>query len=225
MVENNLIKDSYILVIISSIFTILSILMVFFYAPMEKEMGIIQKIFYFHVPSAVNTFIAFLIIFICGIAFIATEKPIYDLLSLSAAEVGFLFCSMVLITGPLWAKSAWGIWWTWDPRLTTTLILWFIYIAYFFLRASIEDELKSARVAAVFGIIGFVDVPIVFLSIRLWRSIHPVVFSPGKIGLEFSMLLTLIICLFAFLLLMSSLIFIRTKIALQIKYLEELLEN
>lgn len=171
---------------------------VFVYVPTERVMGIIQRIFYFHVPSAWVAFVAFALVFIGSICFLWKKERTWDMLAHASAEIGVVFTTLVLITGPLWAKPVWNTWWTWDPRLSTTLVLWLIYVAYLMLRSFAADEEKAARFAAVFGIIGFVDVPIVFMSIRWWRSIHPVVIQPKSMGMAPPMALTLLISVLAF---------------------------
>jgi heme exporter protein C len=147
--------------------------MVFLYAPIEKTMGAVQKIFYFHVSSAWVSFLAFFFVFIFSLAYLMRRDKKWDDCAAAAAEVGILFCSLVLITGPIWAKPAWGIWWTWDARLTLTLILWLVYVGYIMLRYYVIDPEKKATFSAVIGIIGFIDVPLVYLSIRWWRTQHP----------------------------------------------------
>ncbi len=155
----------------------------FLYAPREKTMGDVQRIFYFHVGSWWIAFLAFGVVFGASIAYLATRKRLYDSLALSSAEIGVIFTSIGLITGPLWAKPAWGIYWTWDARLTTALVLWLIYVAYLMLRRYVPEEEKRANLAAVAGIIGFIDVPIVHFSIRWWRTQHPQPVVMGGPGL------------------------------------------
>jgi heme exporter protein C len=145
----------------------------FLHAPEEKTMGDIQRIFYFHVSSWWIAGLAFLVVFAGSVAFLTTGERKYDTLALASAEVGVVFTTLGLITGPLWAKPVWGIFWTWDARLTTALVLWLIYVSYLMLRHFLPDEEKRARLAAVAGIIGFLDVPIVYMSIRWWRTQHP----------------------------------------------------
>src|SRR5262245_45402540 len=147
----------------------------FLYAPTEQIMGVVQRIFYFHVASAWTALLSFLFVFIGGIMYLITKKKKYDHFSYAAAELGVLFSSVVLVTGPIWAKPVWNVWWTWDPRLTSTFILWLIYIAYLLLRASLRGNPKIREYAAIYGIIGFADVPLVWFSIRWWRTIHPLV--------------------------------------------------
>lgn len=180
---------------------ILALYMVFLYAPREKTMGDVQRIFYFHVGAWWIAFLAFAVVFGASWGFLITRKRSYDQLALASAEVGVLFTTMGLITGPLWAKPAWGIYWTWDPRLTSALVLWLIYVAYLMLRRYIPDETKRANLAAVTGIIGFLDVPLVWVAIRWWRTQHPkpVVMGGPDTGLHPQMLQALLVSLAAFL--------------------------
>ncbi|MCD1261059.1 cytochrome c biogenesis protein CcsA [Paenibacillus athensensis] len=176
------------------------------YAPVESKMGIVQKIFYVHVGSAWSAFFAFFIVFVFSVAFLISKKQTHDHIANISAEVGFLFTTMVLITGPIWGRSSWNAWWSWEPRLTTTLILWFIFLGYFMIRRMDGLWEKKARLAAVFGIIGFIDVPIVFMSIRWWETKqHPIVFGSGPSqkggGVEPEMLVALLAMLLAFTLL------------------------
>jgi len=176
------------------------------YAPVELKMGIVQKIFYIHVGSAWSAFFAFFIVFVFSVAFLISKKQTHDHIANISAEVGFLFTTMVLITGPIWGRSSWNAWWSWEPRLTTTLILWFIFLGYFMIRRMDGLWEKKARLAAVFGIIGFIDVPIVFMSIRWWETKqHPIVFGSGPSqqggGVEPEMLVALLAMLLAFTLL------------------------
>ncbi len=186
---------------------LVSLYLVFKWVPVERQMGPVQKIFYFHVPSAWVAFLAFLVVFVASIMYLKTKLERYDIIAGSSAQVGVVFTTIVLITGPIWGRASWGTWWTWDPRLTTTLILWFIYLAYLIIRNTAKGNEKHLRLAAVFGILGFVDVPIVFMAVRWWRTIHPVVFEANKIGLPPSMLSTLMVCLLTFSLLYLLLLF------------------
>ncbi len=146
------------------------------YAPTESVMGDTQRIFYFHVPAAVNTFISFFIVFIGSIQFLRTRKSYWDKLALSAAQVGILFCLIVLITGPLWAKPVWGVFWRWEPRLTTVLIMFSNYTAYLMLRRFENNSDRILRIASVIGIIAFLNVPLVYFAVDLWaadQQLHP----------------------------------------------------
>src|SRR5450759_2424029 len=178
--------------------------MAFLFAPTEATMGDVQRIFYFHVPSAWAAFLAFAVVFVASIQWLRTKQPRWDAMAVSAAEVGIVFCSIALVTGSIWAKPIWGTWWDWDPRLPTTLILWLIYVSYVMLRTPVEHPARRASLAAVIGIAGFVDVPVVFMSIRWWRTIHPVVLEGTSLNLDPSMVLTLLVCLATFCLLYTS---------------------
>lgn len=171
--------------------------MVFIYVPTERTMGMVQRIFYFHVPLSWVGFTAFAVVFVCSIAYLRTRRDGWDNLARAAAEVGMVFTSLVLITGVVWAKPIWGVWWTWDARLTATLVLWLIYFAYLMVRGYVEERHRGARFAAVIGIVGFIDVPVAALAINLWRTQHP----PALIfegGLAPSMLATLLTSIAAF---------------------------
>ncbi len=181
---------------IVAVFIILAILAAFIGAPTEFLMGDVQRIFYFHVPSAWMAFLAYALVFCFGIAYLATRKAVWDRRALAAAEVGTLFCTIVLVTGPMWAKPVWGIWWTWDARLTSTFVLWLIYLSYLLLRSALRHSPKAALLSAVVGILGFLDVPVVYFAIRLWRTQHPkpVILGGSKSGLDPAMFWTLMLC-------------------------------
>ncbi len=158
----------------------------FFYAPIERSMGVIQKIFYLHLPSAFTAFLAMGVCFTANMLYVFRREQKWDWLGVSAAEVGLAFISVVLITGPIWAHPVWGIWWAWDARLTLTFVLWLLYIAYLLLRSMVEEQVKRALLSAIFGIFAFLDVPLVYFSIRWWRTQHPqpvILGGPGS-GLE-----------------------------------------
>ena len=141
-------------------------------APTERTMGDVQRIFYYHVPSGWVAFLCFFINFVASIAYLAKRSDASDAWAAAAAEVGVVFCTVLLITGPLWARPVWGIWWTWDARLTTTLVLWLIYVSYLVLRRFSAGG-QTQVLAAAFAVFGFVDVPIVYMSIRWFRTQHP----------------------------------------------------
>lgn len=187
----------------------------FVFAPREATMGDVQRIFYFHVPSAWVAFLSFGVVFVASIQWLRTKAYRWDALAVSAAEVGVTFTTVALMTGSIWAKPTWGSWWDWDPRLTTTLILWLIYVSYMMLRSVVENPAKRASLAAVVGIVGFIDVPVVFMSIRWWRTIHPVVITGASIALDPSMVATLLVCLMAFTLFFVQLLRLRVKLELQ----------
>jgi len=145
----------------------------FYYAPIEKSMGIIQKIWYLHVSCAFSSFVAFGICFYANLRYVFTRETKADWLGVSAAEVGLAFILVVLVSGPIWAHPVWGIWWTWDARLTLTFVLALLYMSYLLLRSMIEEPDKRALFSALFGIFAFLDVPLVYFSIRWWRTQHP----------------------------------------------------
>ncbi|MCK8825184.1 cytochrome c biogenesis protein [Fuchsiella alkaliacetigena] len=218
-------KLEFILVWLTFLVTSLAIYMVFIYAPTERVMGDVQRLFYFHVATAWIAFAAFFVVFIASIVYLKNQSSLANILGLASAEIGVLFTTMVLITGPLWARPIWNAWWTWDPRLTTTLILWFIYIAYILIRISAEESEKRGRLAAVFGIVGFINVPIVFMSIRWWRSIHPQVVSGGSFDLDPRMLHALLTSVAAFTLIYLYLLQKRFKVELLQEKLKDIKET
>ncbi|HYA62705.1 MAG TPA: cytochrome c biogenesis protein [Candidatus Sulfotelmatobacter sp.] len=154
----------------------------FFVAPTERTMGDIQRIFYFHVGSAWAAMDAFFVCFIANLLYVWKRQQKYDSLAVSCAEVGLVLTTVVLITGPIWAKPVWGIYWTWDARLTSTFVLWLLYISYLLLRSLIEEADRRALLSALFGIFAFIDVPLVFFSIRWWRTQHPAPVIMGGSG-------------------------------------------
>ena len=144
----------------------------FFLARPDRVQGDAARIVYFHVPMAWVAFLAFFVVFAASVAFLRTRNPRWDRLGRASAEVGVVFTTLVLITGAIWGYPIWGTWWSWDPKLTTTLILWFMYLAYLMVRSYAEPP-RGARYAAIVGIVAFVDVPIVYLSSYWWRTLHP----------------------------------------------------
>lgn len=186
--------------------------LIFFYAPDVKGTGVEQRIFYFHVPIAIVSYLAFLIIFISSILFIKKRHVKWDLLGRSAAEIGLVFTSLVLITGPIWAKPAWETWWNWEPRLTTSLLLWFIYLAYLMVHSLAVEENRGALFAAVVGIVGFVDVPVNYLTIHLWKSTQTSADHPALTSIDSSILFTLFVCMLAVILLFIVLLIYRVSI-------------
>jgi heme exporter protein C len=157
--------------------------LVFVVAPTEAQMGIVQRIFYFHVASAWVAFGCFFAVAGASAMFLWNGSRTADRVAIATAEVGVLFCTFVLITGPIWARPIWGVWWTWDPRLTMTVILWAIYAGYLMLRAFGGEDEAVPRYAAVLGIVGILDIPIIRVSVRLLHGIHPSVLNnpePGR---------------------------------------------
>ena len=170
-----------------------------FIAPDEATMHSIQRIFYFHVPIWTAMFTAFYITCFSNIAWLVTRKSRWDLLGVASAEVGVMCCTIGLVTGMFWGKPVWGTWWTWDARLTTTFLLWLLYISYLLLRGLLDDPQRRASLSAVFGIFASLDMPLVYVSNRLWRTQHPqpVIFGGANSGLQATMGLVLMFCMAA----------------------------
>jgi heme exporter protein C len=135
--------------------------------------GPLQRIFYFHVPAAWIAYLGFAVVFIGSIAYLRTRERRWDLMAHAAAEIGVVFTTLVLITGPIWARPVWGTWWEWDARLTSAFVMWLTYIGYLFLRSLATDQAGAGRLAAIVGIAGFINVPIVHFSVHWWNTLHP----------------------------------------------------
>jgi heme exporter protein C len=198
--------------VVSIVGVLVGLYLAILWAPTEAVMGDVQRIFYFHMPSAwVALGPSFTVVFVCSIIYLVKKDLRYDRIAAASAEIGVMFTTITLVTGPLWARPIWGAYWTWDPRLTTTLVLWFIFIAYLMLRASSPPGHKRARLCAVVGIVGWVDVPIVFMSIRWWRTIHPLLINGQGMNLDSSMAFVLMYCLGVFSLLYVYLLIVRVR--------------
>jgi heme exporter protein C len=151
-------------------------------APIEKRMGIVQKIFYFHVPAAFMTFVAVGVAFVASLLYLIKRKVVFDEWAVAAAELVLVFCTIVLITGPLWGRKAWGVFWVWDPRLTSTFILWLTFIAYHAMRRFSEGRDTGRRIGAGLAILAAIDVPIIHFSVQLWGGQHPIVMQKDGFG-------------------------------------------
>ncbi|UYG98087.1 cytochrome c biogenesis protein [Cytobacillus firmus] len=223
MVNRLLEKSKVPLTFTAAVAIIIQLYIAFYYAPTEKYMGDIQRIMYFHVPSAFVAFVAFALVFVGGVLYLYTKNKQWDYLALSAAEIGVIFTSFVLVTGALWAKPVWNAWWVWeDPRLVTSLILWFMYIAYLFIRASVKGEDRLRKFASVFGIIAFLDVPIVYFSVKWWRTIHPKVIDEQGVHMPVEMAQTLFFSIISFQLLFFMLLIYRFFLERQKEKIKEL---
>jgi heme exporter protein C len=161
------------LAVITGVMMLVDLYFIFMVAPTDSVLGHVQRVFYFHVPIAIMSFLAFFVVFIGSLMYLIKRTPKWDAIAHASAEVGVVFVTLALITGIIWARPIWNTWWTWEPRLTTTMILWLIYVAYLMVRSYAPSQSKGAIYAAVVGIIGFIDVPIVYYSVVWWRSIHP----------------------------------------------------
>jgi heme exporter protein C len=183
-------------------------------APADAVQGDVQRLMYIHVPSAWLAYLAFFGVFVASIAYLRTNKTRWDRLAAASAELGVLFTSLAIALGMLWGKPVWGTWWTWDPRLTTTAVLLLIYVGYLAVRRITDNPSRRARWAAVVGIIGFIDVPIVHLSVVWWRSLHqgPTFFRLGGPQIEGTMLLALLVGVAAFTLTYAYLMTLRLRV-------------
>ena len=182
-------------------------------APADAVQGVLYKILFVHAPAAFAAYLGFVLTAVGGIGWLSTRKEHWDHFSLAAAEVGVVFCTLGLITGPIWAKPVWGHWWEWDLRLTSTLVLWFIYVAYLFLRAFVIGSDPTRTFASVYGIVGTAAIPFVYYAVDLARgaTLHPS--NPAREGLPGDMLWTLLAGIFAFLLLFTHLVGRRMELA------------
>jgi heme exporter protein C len=192
--------------------------LVFFYAPEEAVMGQVQRVFYFHVSAGWVGMLGFLVAAIAGIAYLRTGRRNWDIIGLSAVEIGMAFAFINIVAGSIWARPIWNTWWTWDPRLTTATVMELIYAAYLMLRAGIEDPDRRARFGAVYVIVGFLSVPLTFLSARLFRTIHPIVIggsdpnATGSFDMTPKMLQTFMFSLLAFSVFFADLLWHRVRL-------------
>jgi heme exporter protein C len=170
-----------------------------FVAPEERTMGLIQRIFYFHAPAAWTGFVAFAISLVASINYLRTRAPKWDWLAVSSAEIGVPFITVMLVTGPIWGKPVWGIWWTWDWRLTSTFVLWVLYVTYLLLRTLVENPERRATISAVFNVFAAFDVPFVYFSIWFFRNQHPSPVIGGGGSLDPTMFKVVMLCWAAFL--------------------------
>ncbi len=193
----------------------------FFFAPEDAEQGQTQRIFYIHVPSAWISFVGFAVVFASSITYLTKRSQKADRLAEASATIGLLFTTVVLVTGMMWGRAIWGVYWTWDPRLTSYLVLWLLYLAYIALRAYIPDPARKARFSAILGIIAFLDVPIVYLSVLWWRTLHPHVFGPGGGGMPGQMLASMFVGLFTFTLVFIYLVRLRLQVGALTDAVEE----
>jgi heme exporter protein C len=182
------------------------------WAPTENTMGLVQRIFYFHVSSAWTGFVAFLMVFIGSVAYLRTRALKWDWLSVASAEVGVAFFTIVLVTGPIWAKPVWGIWWTWDARLTSSFLLWVLFVSYLVLRTLVEEPERRALVSAVFGIFATLDIPLVYFSIWWFRTQHPQPVIGDGGSLDARMGWVLLLCWAAMLAVMTVMIRLRYRL-------------
>ena len=201
--------------IVSIVLVSASVIVSLTLVPPDAVQGQVQRLMYVHVPAAWLAYLSFLVVFIGSVAFLITKQTRWDRLAAASAEVGVLFTALTIILGSLWGKPVWGTWWTWDPRLTTTAILLLIYLGYLAVRRLPASPKRRARWAAVIGIVGFLDVPIVHLSVVWWRSLHqpPTILRPGAPTIAGSMLAALLLGVVAFSVLYTYLMVLRLRVA------------
>src|SRR5215475_10366900 len=175
------------------------------YAPREMTQGNVQRIMYLHVPSILTAYLAFALVLLGSVAYLLSRRASWDHLAASAAEIGVLFTAIVIVSGSIWGKPTWGVWWTWDARLTSTTVLFLVYLGYLLLRAMVEEPAPRARYAAVVGILGAINIPIVHFSVQWWRALHQpaTILAPGKAPLSPALALPLAINFAAFVLLFA----------------------
>jgi heme exporter protein C len=219
-------RVTQVLTVLTGVCVLAALFWAWLVAPEEASQGTAQRIFYMHVPLAWTAYLAFGVVFVTSIGYLWQRRTGWDVVARSSAEVGVVLTTLVLLTGSLWAKPIWGTWWTWDARLTTTLVLWLIYLAYLMLRSTVTDQTKAARYAAVLGIIGALDIPFIHYSVQWWRTLHPqaVVLRSGGPSLPPSMLAALLIGLVAFTLLYLVLLLQRINLEWSREHLEDVRE-
>ena len=182
------------------------------HAGIEQQMGVAQKIMYYHVPSAFMMYIGFFLCFVFSVLYLWKQEKRYDIWASSSAEVGLLFCVLVLLSGPLWAKPIWNAWWVWDAQLTLVFVIFMIFVAYMMLKSYSEESIQSAKFRAVLGIIGFLDAPLIHYSVNLWRTHHPAVIRADSSGLPPDMGAALLACTLTFLMLFAAILFRRVSV-------------
>ena len=206
-----------ILNVLSAVLVLVAFLMAMFYAPLEKVMGEVQRVFYFHVATAWVGMLGFIAAAVVAVIYLRTQDLKWDVIGLAAVEISLVFFLITIVLGSIWARPAWNTWWTWDPRLTTAAVTELIYIAYFMLRQGIDDPEKRARFGAVYTLLGGVSAPITFMVIRLFRTIHPVIVGAAnanqeKMSMTSDMKVAFFFALFAFTVIFIDLIWHRIRL-------------
>ena len=217
-----------ILTVITLLMLAVAIYMVFVYAPVEAVMGLVQKVFYFHVANAWGGMLSFMAAALAGGIYLRSGRRFWDVFSLSAVEIGMVMMLIAIISGSIWARPIWNTWWTWDPRLTTVTIMELIYAAYLMLRQGIDEPERRARFASIYAIIGFLSVPLTFFSIRFYRTIHPVIIgssdpsAAGAFEMTPVMLQTFLFSLLTFSFIFATLLWYRVRMGLLSDRVEQL---
>lgn len=195
--------------LITAVVVTIALYMALIYAPTDSVQGVSQRILYIHAPVAWIAYLAAFVVFVGSIGYLIKRTQFWDQLARSAAELSLIFVTLALVTGSLWGRPIWGTWWTWDARLTTTLILWFIFLGYFMLRSYVAEQGRAATYAAVLGVIGFIDIPIIHMSVQWWRTLHPepVVVRVEGPNMPNEMLIALLVSILAYTLLFACLLY------------------
>jgi heme exporter protein C len=214
-----------ILNVLSAVLVFVAFLMAMFYAPLEKVMGAVQRVFYFHVATAWVGMLGFIVAAVVAIIYLRTQNLKWDTIGVAAVEISLVFFFVAIVLGSIWARPAWGTWWTWEPRLTTAAILEMVYLAYLLLRQGIEDPDRRARFGAVYTLLGGLSVPLTFISIRIFRTIHPVVIGGGgseKMGMTGEMVATMLFSIAVFSLVFVTLFWHRIRLGQLADQVEQL---
>ncbi len=204
--------------VVTAILFLAALGLVFLYAPLEATMNYVQKIFYFHIANAWVGMLGFIAAAVAGVVYLVKHDLKWDIVELAAVEISLVFFLIAIVTGSIWARPSWGTYWTWEPRLTTAAILELVYLAYLLLRQGIDDADRRARFSAVYTLIGAISVPITFVSIRLFRTIHPVVIgtnssaTQGGFDMTSKMLVTMFFALFTFSIIFVTLFWHRIRL-------------
>ncbi len=211
--------------IICSLLLLIDFYLIFVFSPEESTQGLVQKIFYFHVSCAFAMYFGFALAGLFSFLYILKRNPVFDDLSHAGSSVGLLFCTMVLMSGPIWAKPIWGAWWTWDPRLTTTLLVWLIFFACLLLRRFFDNNSRGPLYASILTLFGILDLPLIFLSVKLWRGVHPSVLGKES-NMPVEMKITLIFSNVVILCFFITLFWMRARLlGLERKSLQVMLNN
>ncbi|MCS7010898.1 MAG: cytochrome c biogenesis protein CcsA [Anaerolineales bacterium] len=219
------------LMLVSALLFFASLGMIFLYAPLEAVMNYVQKIFYFHIATAWVGMLGFMVASVAGIVYLAKKDLTWDVVGTAAVEISLVFFFIAIVSGSIWARPTWGTWWTWDARLTTAAILEMIYVAYLMLRQGIEDPERRARFGAIYTLVGGLSVPVTFLSIRLWQTIHPAIIgtqsaqAQGGFGMTPPMLHTMFFSLITFSVIFVTLLWFRIRLGRLASQLEALKQN
>lgn len=208
----------------SAVLFLIALGLVFLYAPMEAVMGQVQRVFYFHISTAWVGMLGFMAAGLAGFAYLRTSNRKWDVVGTSAVEISLVFFLIAIVSGSIWARPAWNTWWTWDVRLTTATVVELVYFGYMFLRQGIDDPDRRARFGAIYTLLGFVSVPLTFISIRIFQSIHPVVIGPGddRMGMTPRMVQTMLFSLLVFSVLFVDLLWHRIRLGRLADRIEQL---